>query len=290
MTRKIFLTCALVVSLFVHIPSAAAGIVFGDVFTAPGNPQKELTRGEAVSIVVDRFSLKKKFGSFIRDCLGHPDECFFVFSGMSDYDGIQFSPLILYPDVFPAHPYYGAINTATILGLVHGFLGEQNSPFHSEINMTKIQALKVILGAPDLMKWKDKFEMTDADYPKNLPFTDPEINSADAWWYSRYLGFALEKAIIDSGTTFGPDLAVTEAEFYDMVTRTLAVSTPDVVITPGTAVDAPTPADGADMPGISGAPSDATAPSIDGAQPDSTTPDVDLTTDGSQVSNENVGP
>jgi hypothetical protein len=232
--RKIFITGVLAVYFLFHLPLAAAAISFGEtlpandnpptgegLLAAAGNPQKELTRGEAVQVVVDSFDIRKKAGSFIRDCLQHPDDCFFVFSGMSDYDGIQFSPLILYPDVFPANQYYGAINTATMLGLVHGYLEEETSPFHPETAMTRIQALKVVLGAADLMKWKDKFELTDADYPKKLPFKDLEIDSADAWWYPRYLAFALERGLIDSGTTFSPDRAITEAELGDLVTRTL---------------------------------------------------------------------
>lgn len=187
-------------------------------------PSPQLTRGEAVAVIVSSFDLRKKFGSFVSDCLQHADECFFVFSAMSNYDGIQFSPLILYPDVFPAHRNYRAINIATMLGLVHGYLNEENSPFHPEIGMTKIQALKVVLGAGDMMKWKDRFEMTDEDYPSELPFKDPELQSPDAWWYARYLGFALDKGIVEPGESFGPDRPITESELKAMVEKTLSVN------------------------------------------------------------------
>ena len=188
---------------------------------SPAGAGSAMTRGEAVSKIVAAFDLEKKQVKFLRDCIKHPDECFFVFAAMSNYDGIQFFPLILYPDVFPAYKYYGAINTASMLGLVHGYLEEETSPFHPEAEMTRIQALKVVLGAADLLKWKDKFEMTDADYVKDLPFTDPEITSTDGWWYSRYLGFALERELIDPVATFEPDRAITQSELNDLVARTI---------------------------------------------------------------------
>jgi hypothetical protein len=204
---------------------------FPDLDAAPAedtepaeDPQTGLNRGDAVSRVVSSFELRKKFGTFVRDCLQHADECFFVFSAMSHYDGIRFSPLILYPDVFPAHKDYRAINIATMLGLVHGYLDEHDSPFHPEIGMTKIQALKVVLGAADLMKWKDKFEMTEDDYPADLPFADAVLQTPEAWWYGRYLGFALDKGVIEASEAFYPDETVTSDELDSMMEKSLAAA------------------------------------------------------------------
>jgi hypothetical protein len=224
LSRKLLITVAILASLLLHAPLAAATIIFDQTFTPEAVPVRAMTRGEAVSYVIKSFDIRKKAGSFIRDCLQNADDCFFVFSTMSDYDGISFSPLILYPDVFPANPHYRAINTATMLGLVHGFLEEENSPFHPEIPMTRIQALKVVLGAADLLKWKDKFELTEADSPQNLPFKDDAIGSESGWWYARYLSFALENGLIDEAESFEPDRAVSETELADVVTRTLSLT------------------------------------------------------------------
>ena len=194
--------------------------------------QSLLNRGEAVSKVVAAFDLEKKQKKFLLDCLGHPDDCFFVFSTMSHFDDIRFTPLILYPDVFPAYKFYGAINTASMLGLVHGYLEEDTSPFHPETGMTRIQALKVVLGAADAIKWIEKFELKMAaadsggpDYA--LPYGDVDPQNDSMWWYPRYLGFALDNNIIDPGDYFRPDETVTEAELNDMMTRALNYASAD---------------------------------------------------------------
>jgi len=220
--------------------SARAAILFGDemeddVNESPSLPPdngKELTRGEAVNNIVEAFNLQKRQKSFLLDCLRHADDCFFAFSAMSDYDGINFSPLILYPDVFPAYKHYKAINIASMLGLVHGFLDENTSPFHPEEGMTRIQALKVVLGAADAMRWMERFELeqksADSGGPDYLlPYRDIDPENDAMWWYSRYMRFALENGIMDSGEYFRPDEPVTEAELNDMITRALDFSSAD---------------------------------------------------------------
>jgi hypothetical protein len=184
-----------------------------------------LTRGEAVSEVVTSFDLADKNHSLIKDCLQVPDDCFFVFSVMSDYDDIRFSPLILYPDVFPANKYYNAINTATILGLVHGYLGEQSTPFHPEDRITRIQGLKMILGAAGLMTWKDKFELIKDALTDSMPpvFADVNTGNPKMWWYERYIDKACEINVIDcNGGDFRPDETITKAELAGMVSKTLS--------------------------------------------------------------------
>jgi hypothetical protein len=211
------------------LSGARAAIVFDDQSPAAQTTDTVLTRGEAVSKVVASFNLEKKQRNFLLGCIRSPDDCFFVFATMSDYDGIQFAPLILYPDVFPAYRHYKAINTASMLGLVHGYLEEDKSPFHPETTMTRIQALKVVMGAADALKWLEKFEMAmnaaDSGGPDyRLPFKD--INPADEarWWYPRYVGFALDNGIINSGDYFRPDEPVTGAELEDMIDRALSYS------------------------------------------------------------------
>lgn len=211
-----------------QVQSQEAG---SDGAVVPLSPAGEvlLTRGEVVAKVVSYFELEAKQKDFLADCIAHADECFFVFSTMSHFDGIQFFPLILYPDVSPAYEYYDEIMTASMLGLVHGYLEEDTSPFHPDAGITRIQALKVVLGAVDAIKWKEKFELQmEADQSAlagvpaedfSVPYTDVDPSNECMWWYGRYLRFALDNGIVDPGETFRPDEMITEAELNDMMAR-----------------------------------------------------------------------
>lgn len=215
---------------------AFAALVEGPVFYGAGSSTKKMSRGEAISQVVSSFDLQKKQRKFLWDCMKHVDDCFFVFSAMSDYDEIQFYPLILYPDVFPAYKHYKAINTASMLGLVHGYLEEDSSPFYPEKPLTRIEALKVILGAADLMEWKEKFElenlMENMGGPEVPLFADVSLKEPRMWWYHRYLNFAADAGIIGAGREthkefdleFRPDEPITEAELADMIVKTTLYS------------------------------------------------------------------
>lgn len=180
-----------------------------------------MSRGEAVYQIVTNFKLTEKDGKFLDICLKSPDECFFVFSDRSDYDGIRFAPLILYPDVFPAYQYYAEINTASALGLVHGYSEEDQSPFHPMEAMTRIQALKVVMAAANLLQWKEKFElMGDSGGPEyELPFDDIDLSNPDNWWFGRYLAFALENGIIVPNNSFRPNDGITDGELSKMISR-----------------------------------------------------------------------
>jgi len=118
-------------------------------------PDRMMQRGEVVNYIVNEFDLKNNYSNFIGNCLGNRESCFFVFVAMSDFDEISLNPLQLYPDVYPNYRYYNAINLASMLGLVHGYTFEKDTPFKPEVVMTRVQALKVVLGAGDLIKWKE---------------------------------------------------------------------------------------------------------------------------------------
>lgn len=178
-----------------------------------------LTRGEAVSRIVQAFGLKNKYKTFLDDCMLHPDECFFVFSAQSDFDQITFTPLRLYPDVPLAYRYAEDIHVATMLELVHGYTNVEQTPFFPQKNITRIQALKIIMGAGEFIKWKERFELTDADININLPFKD--IQADKEWWYPRYLEVALNKNIIDSSKFFYPHKHISFLEFENMLQRAL---------------------------------------------------------------------
>jgi hypothetical protein len=179
-------------------------------------------RGELISRVVQGFDLKTKHKAFLADCLAHRDECFFVFTIRSDFDNLSLDPLLLYPDVSIAYIYYDDINVASMLGLVQGYLDYNQSPFRPRAYMSRIQALKVILGAGGLINWKERFELAEENLKKQqTPFDDVSSQNDFMWWYPRYVNLALEKGIIDSGKYFRPDENITETEFTNMLNRTL---------------------------------------------------------------------
>ncbi len=172
-----------------------------------------ISRGEAVSKIVQTFELQNREKHFLNDCFLHLEDCFFVFGAMSHFDTISFQPLVLYPDVAAGYRFYDDIVIATMLGLVHGYLDEKNSPFHPRALLTRIHALKIILGAARLLPWKEKFEIatqTD-DY---------------TWWYPRYINFARESGFFDPriDNMFRPDEPITEEEFENFIQRALKLA------------------------------------------------------------------
>ena len=202
--------------VFFTFPSTGLSIdIQGPTFTAKG-ADKAISRGKAVDIIVSTLGLEEKKQPFLKYCYKSLEECIFAFSARSDYDGISIKPLILYPDVFPAHPYYKSINTASLLNLVSGYFYEPTSPFKPEENLTRIQALKIILGATDMVKWKEKFELSENEKRQNLPFKD-----LDEWWYGRYVEAAYKAGIIEKSDSFRPNEAITDTELEELLVKTI---------------------------------------------------------------------
>lgn len=200
-------------------------IVFGqfDVVPTEGRSDSFVTRGEAVSKIVNRFDLKKKEAHFIQSCMTHMDECFFVFSAISRFDNIQFMPLQLYPDVTRGYRYYDDVNLATMLELVHGCIDEKDSPFHPRANMRRIDALKVVLGATGLIHWKERFEIAqelgseEALNGQKTPYSDVTVMTPGQWWYPRYVNFAYNAGIIPHDEIFRPEAYITPSELNEMI-------------------------------------------------------------------------
>lgn len=185
--------------------------------------ERVMTRGEVVQRIVDAFNIGQREESFLGACREQPHECFFVFSAMSDYDDISFEPFFrLYPDVNEKSRYYEAITTASMLGLVHGYLHEEDTPFKPEVVMTRIQALKIALGASDLMGWKDHFELSEEELTMSTPYVDMALSTPENWWYKRYLNFANETGIIPDDEFFRPDDPVTFEELEEILDNTRA--------------------------------------------------------------------
>lgn len=184
--------------------------------------QRYITRGGALTLIVQSFNLEQENSEFINSCLQNADECFFDFSARSSFDNISFNPLQLYPDVASTYGHAKAIHIASMLGLVHGY-AEPSSPFYPERNLSRIHALKIVLGAAELLPWKEKFELNEqekellANLQINSPPDQPFVEWK--WWYPRYLDFAKKNKIINED--FPADEPVLMHELYEIIRKTL---------------------------------------------------------------------
>lgn len=201
---------------------------FGDVKTVNAPTGNEVSRGELIKEVVERFDLKNTKASEITNCYEHKEFCLFNFLAMSSYDDVQLEPeLILYPDVSPGNEYYEYINIATILGVANGYMDDENSPFNQDMPITRVQALKIILGASDLVAAKYKFELIEelGGHQKltsqETAFYDVDAKIDHMWWYPRYINFALQKRIIEEADYFRPDDYITRGELDLWIGNTL---------------------------------------------------------------------
>lgn len=191
-------------------------------------PYDQISRGEFVKNIVGSFGLQEGNQDFLDNCYTHKDFCFFNFMAISTYEDIKLDPeLILYPDVKPEDMYFEAVNVATALGLVNGFVNETDSPFMPEMPISRMQALKVILGAAGLVQPLHRFELVEilgspqalTKQPTYFLDIDPQI--AYMWWCPRYVNFAVENGIVEDKDYFRPDDNLTKTEFNAMVSRTL---------------------------------------------------------------------
>lgn len=201
---------------------------YGKLRSVMESDDQKVTRGEFISTVIDRLNIKKNKKELIKSCYQHREFCFFNFLAMSTYDGIKLNPsLILYPDVSPDDLYYEDVNISTLLGLTNGFLNEENSPFHPELPITRIEALKIVLGADDLVAPKYQFELIASlgSYQNMISqksyFTDINARVPSMWWYPRYVNFAVDNNIVDKGEYFRPNDNITAKELEDIMIRTI---------------------------------------------------------------------
>ncbi len=133
-----------------------------------------------------------------------------------------------YPDVPPQNIFAYPVNISTILAITQGYYLEENSPFKPYRVINRIEALKVLLGSLDLVKWLyyDELETTlggiNGVRSQTTPFDDvKEISEEGMWWFPRYINKACEVQMVDCtvGTNFRPGDYITEDEFTDMTQR-----------------------------------------------------------------------
>jgi hypothetical protein len=189
----------------------------------------QVNRGDFISEIIYRFDIKNKKESLIQKCYDFREFCLFNFTAMSSYDDITLEPeIILYPDIQPSSEYYEDVLLSTMLGIMNGYISEENSPFHPDRPVSRIQALKVILSAADLVVPKYRFELIDIlGSLENLTnqksyFIDVDPKISHMWWYPRYVNFAVENNIIEESDFFRPDENITKEELNDMIENVIS--------------------------------------------------------------------
>jgi hypothetical protein len=193
---------------------------------SPGD--QKITRSEVLHEVIERLDLKAKKADFIANCYEYKEFCLFNFIAMSLYNDIKLEPKpILYPDISENSKYYEDIVIGTMLGLVNGMVSEKNTPFRPNDPISRINALKIVLGAADLVKPMYRFELAKelgsyenlVTQPSYFEDVDPKITYM--WEYPRYTNFAVENGIIKKADRFRPTDKITVKELNSIITNTL---------------------------------------------------------------------
>lgn len=232
-------------------------------------PKDGVTRGDFVKQVLQKFDLRRVKGQLLNQAYDNAKDALSIFVNYSQYQPLQdhYSRLFgqagkvrrisllgntahaatnkattqyqsfidkigqLYPDVPNDQPYSRDIVDGTILGIFNGHYEEPNSPFKPDQILSKVQAIKILLNASDVMKWKYKPEWeailggTDAVQSQTTPFKDIDLKKDTyMWWYPRYINMACEVKLFDckSGSEFHPDAYVKSSELNLWMSRLTA--------------------------------------------------------------------
>ncbi len=189
-----------------------------------------VNRGEFVKMVVEKYDVKNKKAEYIKKCYDHREFCLFNFLAVTLNDEVKLEPdIVLYPDIGKDHELYESVTIATMLGVMNGYLNEDNSPFHPERPISRIQALKVILASSDLVEPKYKFELVkmfgslEQFNQQKSYFNDINPRIPYMWWYPMYTNFAVENGLVDLNEEglFRPDDNITMGELNTLIERTL---------------------------------------------------------------------
>ena len=209
-----------------------------------------VTRGEVMEYMHDKFNFPELYNEYLTRCYNDLDECFSIFLQVTNYDEVMIDPDYcerdargnclqstppfdihdskLYPDLPPDSPhYYYEVNLGTMLAVVQGYYEEDQSPFRPYRIISRIEALKVILGSVDMIDWIYYPELEallggiEGVTTQTAVFNDVVPSRQYMWWYPRYINLACKVDMIDceSGTNFRPDDFITEAELKEMLKR-----------------------------------------------------------------------
>jgi hypothetical protein len=224
-------------------------------------PELKVSRGEILTGVMQEFDIEQNNKDLLQACSNNLEGCLSIFRSVSTYDGIRLASndifqtlgntkkvarvlgfntsvanaanllelgnMQLFPDVPPELPSAYAINIATMLGFVQGYYEDTGSPFKPDQAISRIEAIKVLLGVTELQKWLyyDELEASlggvEAVKAQQTPFADIKPTRDAMWWYPAYLNKACETGMIDCtpGTNFKPDDWITDAELSGMMVK-----------------------------------------------------------------------
>jgi hypothetical protein len=171
-----------------------------------------LSRGQVADTVVNYFEIKANNQLFLENCQLDYETCLFTFSTRTNFDDFRLEPLILYPDVYPAYRYYDSINLLSLVDVVSGYYLENQSPFRPEQSITKVEALKLVMGASGIMTWKEKFEIS----LEENSWLKLDLGG-DKWWYDRYLATAVEKGFLEGVSEIEAEQGISEAELLHIM-------------------------------------------------------------------------
>ncbi len=212
--------------------TAYIGPVLVDPETLPD--ELKVTRGEIIAMVINQYNIEQAKYDLLSACYANLDGCLSIFKSVSTYDGInlQAAPFTignmqLYPDVPPDMINAYEINLATMIGAVQGYYEDPGSPFKPNQVISRIEAIKVLLGTVDIQRWfyYDELEAMlggiEAVKAQTTPFGDIMPTRDAMWWYPVYLNQACEIGMINctEGTNFRPDDWITDEELLDMQVR-----------------------------------------------------------------------
>lgn len=201
---------------------------FGIEKTVLAPQENTVSRGELIKEVIRSFDLKNEKSALISSCYEHVDYCFYNFTAMSNFDELALKPeIVLYPDVRPGSKYYEDVTIGTMLGLIEGYMAQDESPFYPEEPISRIQALKIVLSATELVKPKYRFQLAEelggVDKLSQQESFFKDINSkiSGMWWYPRYANFAAENGIVNTAEKFRPDDNIKVGELQSIIKRTV---------------------------------------------------------------------
>jgi len=224
-------------------------------------PELSVSRGDILTQTLDDFSVQLTKKDLIKSMLNHQKESLSIFLSVTNYRGVvlakndsnmvadvgkanifsqlasfglkkakaaqmfDLGKLQLYPDVPPELPGSYAINISTMLGDVQGYYQEKNSPFKPNQPITRVEAVKVIMGAVDGVNWLYYEELqsilggTVGIRAQKTPFTDVDASVDYMWWIPRYLNKACDMKIItcEEGSRFRPEAYISDSEILAMV-------------------------------------------------------------------------
>jgi len=199
--------------------------IFGQNFF----PADGVTRAEVVAKVFKKFHVQELKKNLIEACKNNLPDCLAIFASYSNYHELKLekNAMQFYPDVPADYLLADAVNIGTMLGIVNGYYREPDNPFKPGQIISRVEALKVILGSTDILKWRyyDEFAAmlggVAALQNQQTVFSDINSYNDHMWWYARYINVACKVQMIDCspGSRFRPDDFIAKAEFANMLDR-----------------------------------------------------------------------